>query len=134
MIVVDSSVWIDANRRPNGEIGSALKDLLDADEVALALPVRLELLAGVSRRDRAALTRALSALPVLRPTDDTWSAIERWVEQAAEKGFRFALSDLVIAALTDEIGGLVWSLDDDFRQLEQLKFVQRYEVRERVPS
>ena len=102
-----------------------------ADEVALALPVRLELLAGVARRDRAALTRALSALPVLRPSDDTWSLIERWVPVAADKGRRFALADLVIGALTAEMGGLVWSLDEDFEQMERLKFVQRYDVRPR---
>ena len=126
MIVVDTSVWIDAHRRPSGSHASTLRSLLDADEVALALPVRLELLAGVARRDRAVLARALSALPVLRPSDDTWTVIERWVPLAADKGQRFALADLVIAALTAEIGGLVWSLDKDFDQLERLKFVQRY--------
>ena len=126
MIVVDTSVWIDAHRRPSGAHATTLKSLLDADEVALALPVRLELLAGVARRDRAVLARALSALPVLRPSDDTWSLIERWVPLAADKGQRFALADLVIAALTAEIGGLVWSLDKDFDQLGRMKFVQRY--------
>jgi len=128
VIVVDTSVWIDAHRRPAGSHAARLRSLLDADEVALALPVRLELLAGVARRDRAALTRALSALPVLRPTDDTWSLIEGWIPQAADKGQRFALADLVIAALTAEIGGLVWSLDEDFEQLERMKFIQRYEA------
>ena len=52
--------------------------------------------------------------------------IERWVPAAADKGYRFGLSDLLIAALTHEIGGLVWSLDDDFVLLERLKFVNRY--------
>jgi predicted nucleic acid-binding protein len=126
VIVVDTSVWIDAHRRPAGPHARTLRSVLDADEVALALPVRLELLAGVARRDRAVLARALSALPVLRPSDDTWGLVERWVPMAADKGQRFALADLVIAALTAEIGGLVWSLDKDFDQLERLKFVRRY--------
>jgi len=126
VIVVDTSVWIDAHRRPSGRHAGTLRSLLDADEVALALPVRLELLAGVARRDRAVLARALSALPVLHPSDETWSLIEGWVPRAADKGQRFALADLVIAALTAEIGGLVWSLDKNFDQLERLKFVQRY--------
>jgi predicted nucleic acid-binding protein len=129
VIVVDTSVWIDAHRRPASPRAMQLTSLLDADEVALALPVRLELLAVVARRDRAALTRALSALPVLRPSEDTWSLIERWVPVAADKGRRFALADLVIGALTAEMGGLVWSLDEDFEQMERLKFVQRYDVR-----
>lgn len=95
--------------------------------MALPLPVRLELVAGVSRRDRAALLRGLSALPVIRPTDETWTLIERWLPAAADKGYRFGLSDWLIAALASEIGGMVWSLDEDFIDLERLKLIRRYE-------
>lgn len=126
MIVVDTSVWIDAHRRPGGQLASTLNKLLDADEVALPLPVRMELAAGVSRRDRAALLRGLSALPLIRPTEDTWGLIERWIPAAADKGQRFGLSDWLIAALTSEIGALVWSLDEDFAALERLRLVSRY--------
>ena len=126
MIVVDTSVWIDAQRRPSGTVANTLKALLDADEVALPLPVRLELMTGVSRRERVALLRGLSALPVIRPTDETWKLIERWVPAAADKGYRFGLSDWLIAALASEIGGIVWSLDEDFAGLERLKLVSRY--------
>ena len=128
MIVVDTSIWIDTHRRPTSAIAGTLNGLLDADEVALALPVRLELAAGVSRRDRPALLRALSGLPLVRPSDETWQLIERWVPAAADKGYRFGLSDWIIAALTSEIGGLLWSLDEDFATLERLRFVQRYNV------
>lgn len=65
MIVVDTSVWIAARRQ--ARIGDTLDSLIDADEVALALPVRLELLAGVAKHDRRAFLRALSALPQLVP-------------------------------------------------------------------
>jgi len=126
VIVVDTSVWIDAHRRPSGKVAQTLATLLDADEVALPLPVRLELTAGVSRRDRAALLRGLSALPVLWPTDETWKLIEHWVPAAAEKGCRFGLSDWLIAALASEIGGIVWSLDEDFAELERLAAISRY--------
>lgn len=126
MIVVDTSIWIDAHRRPTGKTAATLKRLLDVDEVALALPVQLELLAGVSRRDRAALARGLSALPLLRPSDETWALVERWVPTAADKGSRLGLADWLVTALADEIGALIWSLDDDFRQLEKLKMARLY--------
>jgi predicted nucleic acid-binding protein len=126
VIVVDTSVWIDAHRRPNDSIARTLAGLLDADEVALALPVRLELVAGISKRDRPALTRALSGLPLLRPTDDTWTRLDAWVPAAADKGRRFSMADWLIAALTSEIAGLVWSLDEDFADMEQLQLVARY--------
>jgi len=128
VIVVDTSVWIDAHRRPAGRAGLVLNELLDADEVALALPVRLELLAGVSRRDRTPFVRSLSALPVLRPSADTWQLIDRWIPAAADKGRHFGLSDWLIAALATESGALVWSLDEDFAALEGLRFIQRYEI------
>ena len=126
MIVVDTSVWIDAHRHPTRPLADTLKRILDADEVALALPIRMELAAGVSRRDRAALLRGLSSLPLVRPTDDTWNLIEQWIPAAADKGQRFGLSDWLIAALANEIGGLVWSLDEDFAAMERLKLVSRY--------
>ena len=128
MIVVDTSVWIDAHRRPSGRAGLALNGLLDADEVALAVPVRLELLAGISRRDRAAFVRSLSALPVLRPSPETWQLIDQWIPAAADKGRHLGLSDWLIAALAAESGARVWSLDEDFAALEGLRLIQRYEI------
>jgi predicted nucleic acid-binding protein len=127
VIVVDTSVWIDVIRRPASERAQTFRDLLDADEVALALPVRLELLSGVARRHRTALTRALSALPVLHPTDETWRMIGSWVEPAADAGLHFAVTDLLIAALAREIVGLVWSLDADFNNMAALGIVQLYD-------
>lgn len=126
MIVVDTSVWIDSFRARGTDTRDTLKSLLDADEVALALPVRLELTAGIARKERGPSLRALSGLPVLIPTEDTWRLIESWVGPAKDKGHHFAISDLLIAGLTHEIGGLVWSLDDDFARLEKLGYVRRY--------
>ncbi len=126
MIVVDSSIWIDAQRRPGAKASATLKRLLDDDIVALALPVRLELLAGVARRDRPALARGLSSLPLLRPSNGTWARVEHWVPAAADKGFRFGVADWLIAALASEIDALIWSLDEDFTQLERLKIARLY--------
>ena len=127
MIVVDTSVWVDTLRRPQAQAALTLRRLLDADEVALALPVRLELLTGVARRDRPALARGLSALPLLRPTEETWRLIDGWVGPAADKGHRFSVTDLLIAGLAHELGALVWSLDGDFERLAALGLVQPYE-------
>lgn len=127
MIVVDTSVWITALRNAQSREAVVLRRLLDADEVGLAVPVRLELLGGASARDRARLRRALSALPVLYPTDATWHTMDAWVEQAAAAGQRFAVGDLLIGALADEQGALVWSLDADFARMDRLGLARRYE-------
>ena len=126
MIVVDTSVWVAAARGPDTPVASTLRKIIDTDDAVLALPVRLELLAGVARRDRAAFTRALSALPVVVPSEETWRTIEGWIEAAADAGQRFAVTDLLIAGLASEIGALVWSLDADFERMEALEIVKLY--------
>ena len=124
MIVVDTSVWIAARRRP--PIAAVLDQLIDSDQAALALPVRLELLAGLAPRDRKAFQRAFGALVQVVPTEETWAPLSGWIERAAEAGERFAITDLLIASLAHDIGALVWSLDDDFERMEQLKIISRY--------
>jgi predicted nucleic acid-binding protein len=127
MIVVDTSVWVDALRGGrSARHGDTLQQLLDADEVALPLVVRLELMAGVARAGRRALRQALTALPVLRPTDETWDVVERWVDRSADAGHRFGLTDLLIAAMAQEVDALVWSLDADFERMAKLKLVRLY--------
>jgi predicted nucleic acid-binding protein len=126
VIVVDTSVWVAAQRHPAGDTAQTLLSLLDADEVALALPVRLELWAGIAKSDRRRFERAFSALPVLIPTADTWQPLGDWIARATDAGQRFAITDLLIARLADEIGGLVWSLDGDFERLARLKLVRLY--------
>jgi predicted nucleic acid-binding protein len=124
VIVVDTSVWIAARRQPYVE--KPLQELLEADEVAIALPVRLELWAGVAKHDRKAHRIAFSALPQLVPTEDTWRPLSDWIALAADAGERFTVTDLIIASLATEIGGLVWSLDKDFERMERLNIVSLY--------
>lgn len=126
MIVVDTSVWIFALRSARGPESLILQSLLDSDEVALAVPVRTELLMGARRTERPALEHGLKGLPLLYPTDETWRTIDLWTERASRSGHTFAVGDLLIGALAAEIGGLVWSRDGDFARMEQLKLIERY--------
>jgi predicted nucleic acid-binding protein len=127
MIVVDTSVWVTALRDPVSATAATLRSLIDADEVCVPLPVRLELMAGLRPDTRAAVRRALTALPVVVPTEETWRIVERWIETASDAGQRFALIDLLIAALSHELTGLVWSLDRDFERMTKLGLVQSYQ-------
>jgi predicted nucleic acid-binding protein len=126
VIVVDTSVWVAALRRGQSREAEVLRALLDADEAALAAPVRVELLSGASNADRPVLRRALSALPVLYPSTDTWALIDSWIDRAGRKGNRFGLGDLLIGALASEVGALIWSLEADFERMEHLGLLQRY--------
>jgi predicted nucleic acid-binding protein len=126
VIVVDTSVWVTALRSAACADAIALRSLVDADEVALAVPVRTELLMGTRAADRGKLEKGLSALPLLYPTDETWRTIDRWTARAARAGHTFAIGDLLIAVMAEEIGGLVWSHDADFARMEALNLVHRF--------
>jgi predicted nucleic acid-binding protein len=127
VIVVDTSVWVSVLRSREGPESAVFHRLLDSDEVLLPVPVRIELLAGARKADRLPLRRALSALPVQYPSDETWQLVDQWVEKAGQAGERFGMGDLLIGALAAEVGALVWSLDSDFERLSRLKLVQIYE-------
>ena len=126
MILVDTSVWVSAFRSAGGENARVLRQLLDDDEVALAVPVRIELLIGVSRRDRVALRRALSALPVIYPTEQDWDRIDHWVDIASRVGEQFGFADLLIGAIASDNGLLIWSLDRDFSRMAKLGWLKLF--------
>lgn len=128
MICVDTSVWIAALRARDSAAGRRLDGLLDGDEVALPIPVRVELLSGVSRAQEPRLRRALSGLPVLFPTDSTWDRIDGWVRLAGERGQRFGVGDLLIAAIAVDRGLPVWSLDNDFGRMQRLGFIEKFDA------
>lgn len=127
MIVADTSVWISVLRSPSAAEAAPFAALLDADELALAAPVRVELLSGVAGSRHDALARGLTALPLLYPTDDTWRMLAKWTKRAVAAGERFGVGDLLIAGLAAEAGALLWSLDSDFKRLSRLGLVDLYE-------
>lgn len=126
MIVVDTSIWISAFRSASGLEAITLRSLLDADKVALAVPVRTELLMGARANERAKLEKELKGLPLLYPTDESWGTIDQWTQRASRAGTTFAIGDLLIGVLAAELGALVWSRDSDFEWMEKLKLVSRY--------
>ena len=126
MIFVDTSVWIAAFRDAGSKEARQLSLLLDADEVALSIPVFLEMLAGASKRERERLRNTLTALPLFYPTDQTWQAVERWIDEAGDSGERFGFADLLIGAIAAEHGASLWSLDTDFRRMARLKFLSLF--------
>lgn len=126
MIVVDTSVWVAAFRSGSGAEAIHLRELLDTDMVAMAIPVQIEVLVGASRQDRPRLRRLLSALPTYYPDDSTWELIDSWIDRASQAGEHFGFADLLIGALAAQQDAAVWSLDGDFRRMGACGLVQAH--------
>jgi predicted nucleic acid-binding protein len=128
MIVVDTSVWIDALRSRQSKEFRHLSKLLDADRVAMAIPVRIEILSGSPRAQQAQLSRTLSALPLMYPSDSTWHRIEEWLDTIKRAGDCFGVGDLLIAGIAAEHHAAVWSLDSDFVRMAKLKLITLHQA------
>jgi predicted nucleic acid-binding protein len=126
VIFVDTSVWVAAFRSTTGGEAVHLRQLLDADVVALAAPVRVEILSGASIQDRLLLRPYLSALPIFYPGGTTWRLIDSWIDLAAAAGYHFGFADLLIGALAAENQGAVWSLDSDFADMAAIDLLESY--------
>jgi predicted nucleic acid-binding protein len=127
VIFVDTSVWVEALRVGESAEALHLMGLLDSGDVALCAPVRVEILAGASKRDHLRLRRVLSALPLFFPTEQTWERIDGWLERASTRGERFGFADLMIAAIAVDQPAPIWSLDGDFARMARLGFVELHQ-------
>jgi hypothetical protein len=78
VIVVDTSVWVAAKR--DVRTAAVLDSVLEADELALALPVRL----------------------------DTWRQMTDAIALAADAGARVVFVDVLIGVLANDAGAPVW--------------------------
>ena len=126
MILVDTSVWVSALRDQTSGEANHLRDLLDGDEVAIAIPIRIEILVGARRADQPRLSRTLSALPTYYPTETTWERIESWLGKIKNAGDSFGVGDLLIGAIGAENRTPIWSLDGDFSRMARLNLIDCY--------
>jgi predicted nucleic acid-binding protein len=124
VIVVDTSVWVTFLRDARAAVRPALEQLLDEDAVLLPRPVKVELLSGAGAQTVALLQRTLGALEPLTPSADTWRLVEEWAVIGAGRGVRFGVGDLLVAACAAEHGAQLWSLDEDFEPMVQLKWIR----------
>ncbi|MGH8895699.1 MAG: PIN domain nuclease [Egibacteraceae bacterium] len=119
MLLADTSAW---HRSAHPVLIEQWSRLLDADEIATAPPVRLEVLFSArSAADYAALSSELDALHQLPCGEDAWERamqVQRLLaEQHALHHRSVKIPDLLIAAVAELAGVPVWHYDEDYERI-----------------
>lgn len=121
MVLVDSSVWIEAARR-QGDLATkvALRALLDEYEAAWCSPVKLEVLGGARREERRALEMFFGVIPYVACGEPEWEAAKALAWRTREAGHTLPSNDVLISATAASRGWRVFSRDAHFATLASL--------------
>ncbi len=103
MVMVDSSIWIEAARR-QGDLATkvALRALLDEHEAAWCSPVWLGVLGGSRMAERRPLETFFACIPYVPCVESDWDAAKALAWRA--RGMRLYGRDAHFATLA-ELGG-----------------------------
>lgn len=122
MILVDSNVWIEYLRSPDGPIGRVLNALLDRREAAIAGVVFAEVLQGTRKEeDFARVERGLQSATYIETIRSAWRRAARLSIELQRQGQPVPLTDLVIAAVALEGDHQVFTSDQHFERIPGLR-------------
>jgi len=127
MILVDSSVWIEAARR-EGDLATkvALRALLDEYEAGFCSPVKLEVMGGARREERRALETFFACIPYWECAEADWKAAKEVSWKLRDAGHTLPWNDHLIAAIARARDMRVFARDAHFETLEKLGVVRLY--------
>ena len=126
LVVVDTSVWVAYFRGQDLHVERNLDELIDNDLVAIVPPVRLELILGCRKNQRASLVKRIDAVHSLPISETTWKSAEECSMRLRDKRTTLGAVDVLIAASVSEQKACLWTLDKDFAPLFKARFVQPF--------
>lgn len=118
MVLVDTSVWIEATRR-EGELAYkvGLESLLEEYEAAWCSPVKLEFLGGARREDRPKLAFWFECIPYRSIEERHWETAKLNAWKLRDKGHTLPWNDILIASLALDLGWRVYAKDKHFETM-----------------
>ncbi len=118
MVLVDSSVWIEALRREGRlEVKLGLEGLLEQYDAVWCGPVKLEVLGGARPQDRGRLETHFSCIPYLPMKDTAWESAKSLAWRLRDRGCVTPWNDVLIAALSVEADCRIYSVDKHFEMM-----------------
>jgi len=117
MVLVDSSVWIEAlRRRGNILVKLALENLLENYDAQLCDPVRLEVMGGCRAEERGPMGHYFSVIPFRQLTALDWENALKFTWILREKGITLPWMDVLILSVAIADGHRLYSLDKHFEE------------------
>ena len=121
MVLVDSSVWIEALRlKGRLDVKVSLESLLEAYEAQLCAPVRLEVLGGAKKDERRKLGFYFSIIPHRPARPDDWERAIILAWRLRDSGITVPWNDVLITALAIHDCVRLYSIDAHFEKISQL--------------
>jgi predicted nucleic acid-binding protein len=119
LLLADTSAW---HRREALGVSELWRRCLEQDRVAITGPVRLEVLySATSARDYDVTSGRLDALHQLPCGDETWARAldvqRRLAHKQALHHRSVKIPDLLVAAVAELEGAVVWHYDEDFDRI-----------------
>lgn len=117
-VLVDTSCWIEYFNRPEERTADAVRGLIRADRAALNGIILAELLQGARTEGEASRLRyALGAVAWVETSREVYGRAGDLGFALRRRGVTVPLTDCVVAASAEIIGGRTLTLDGHFEQI-----------------
>jgi hypothetical protein len=118
MVLVDSSVWIEAlRRRGDIQVKLGVEGLIEVYEAQWCSPVRIEVIGGARLEERRRLGEYFSVIPYRSTTERDWQNAAALAWRLRDHGLTVPWLDVLIAAIAIEDSVRLYTIDDHFRQI-----------------
>lgn len=125
MIIVDTSIWVAANRNPQSVEAQELQRILRREEPLMLGVVLAELLQGArGQREIDILEDTLLALPYREAGREAWHEAGMLGFRLRQGGQSIPLTDAVIATVALREGHQVYTMDQHFLMVPGLQLHQ----------
>ena len=128
MVLVDSSIWIEAARRHGDlKVKVALEALLEEGEATWCGPVKLEVLGGARKEERRALEHYFAVIPYVPLRDEAWEHAKQLAWRVRDGGLTVPWNDILIAGISLKLGCRVYAQDKHFEAMAPLIGLSLYQ-------
>lgn len=120
MVIVDTSVWIEASRR-DGDLAYkiGLENLLEEYKAVWCSPVKLEFMGGARKQERKKLEFWFACLPYRPIEEHHWEAAKLSAWKLRDKGHSLPWNDILIAAFAMDKNWRVYAKDTHFETMAE---------------